>query len=499
MMKDYLKSMGLRCNFLLLGSALAAAFWLLDPLILVCVFKKPNYINELIFPDAHDLWMRALVSCLFIVFGGAVHLTISQRRQVEKALRESEKQYKTLFDNAGDAIFVHDMEGRFLDVNQVVCERYGYSREDMLSMTPADIDSPENSQLMPERLQQLKKTGRICFEVFHLGRNGKRLPTEATVRLVEYAGQPAALCIGRDISERKLADEVLRQAHADLERQVRLRTRELLSANEQLLELNRQISAFLSSASHELRTPLTSVLGFAKLVQRSFHRHFAPLAQGRAELAGRAEVIEDNLAIIAQEGERLTRLINDLLDLNKIEAGRMEWRDQDLDTRDLVGDAARRAEAGFRFKPGVRFVTALPGSLRRLRADRDRIMQVLVNLLDNAAKFTEQGEVTLSARDLPGNGLEISVTDTGPGVPAQDRQRIFEKFFQAGVPGPEGPKPKGTGLGLAICRQIVEHYGGTIRVEDNPNGAGASFAVQLPVPPRTQSGAAALDSPPGRT
>jgi diguanylate cyclase (GGDEF)-like protein/PAS domain S-box-containing protein len=138
---------------------------------------------------------------------------ITERRRAEEALKESQARYKTLFDSAGDAIFVHDMQGRFLDVNKVVCERYGYTREELLKMTPMDLDRPEDAGEIPARLKALKEKGFIRFEVLHYTRDGRLLPTEATVRLIDYMGEPAALCIGRDVSERKIAEEAVRKSH----------------------------------------------------------------------------------------------------------------------------------------------------------------------------------------------------------------------------------------------------------------------------------------------
>jgi PAS domain S-box-containing protein len=282
-----------------------------------------------------------------------------------------------------------------------------------------------------------------------------------------------------EILERQRVQLDLQRARDELERKVSMRTQELRGANERLQELDEQKSAFLSSASHELRTPLTSVLGFARLVERTFRRRFAPLAVDNPELSKQAEVVCSNLTIIAKEGERLTLLINDLLDLNKIEAGRMNWRDIVLDPRALVQDAASRCSARFLDKPKLRLSLDLPEFLPRIYADPDRILQVLANFLDNAVKFAKDGQVLLSARSPQEGWVELRVADSGPGVAQEERERIFEKFYQS-VLSPDCDKAAGTGLGLAICRQIVRHYGGDILVEQSPLG-GACFVARLPV------------------
>ncbi len=269
-----------------------------------------------------------------------------------------------------------------------------------------------------------------------------------------------------------------RRSHEELEQKVEARTAALQRANEQLLALDRLKSSFLSSASHELRTPLTSILGFAKLCAKTFARHFQPTAQTPG-LQRKANVILENLGIIEKEGERLTRLVNDLLDLNKIESGKMEWRDEDLDMTRLLADNVRSIQGLFSDKPQVSLETHIPGLLPTVRADADRISQVTLNLLNNAAKFTQQGHVRLTARTVFENWLEVRVEDTGQGVSKADLEHIFEKFYQTGQTNQDSDKPKGTGLGLAICRQIIEHYGGRVWAESAP-GAGSVFIFQLP-------------------
>jgi len=269
-----------------------------------------------------------------------------------------------------------------------------------------------------------------------------------------------------------------RRSHEELEQKVEERTLALTLANDKLLELDRLKSSFLSSASHELRTPLTSILGFAKLCSKTFARHFLPGAAS-SDLSRKADAIMENLGIIEKEGERLTRLVNDLLDLNKIESGKMEWRDEDLDMAGLLEENARSVQGLFAGKPGVTLETHIPKSLPTTRADADRIIQVTHNLLNNAAKFTESGHVRLIARTVFGNWLEVRVEDTGPGICKEDLEHIFEKFYQTGQRNQDSDKPKGTGLGLAICRQIIEHYGGRIWAESAP-GAGSVFIFQLP-------------------
>jgi len=283
----------------------------------------------------------------------------------------------------------------------------------------------------------------------------------------------------------------VRKFHQELEDKVKERTKELLQktkeleeANERLKELDRTKSAFLSSVSHELRTPLTSILGFAKLIYKDFTKFFAPLAGDDKKLKKKANRISDNLSIIVREGERLTRLINDVLDLAKIESGRIEWNDSLFNLKEVLEDAAKSVSGQFSEKPGVELKVDLPEKLPDIYADRDRLQQVFINLLNNAAKFTDKGHVRLWAVSKNGTVL-VGVEDTGCGIPKEDLGKVFDKFHQVIHGDTLKDKPKGTGLGLAICKQIVEHYNGKIWVESEL-GKGSTFFVELPVQRKTE-------------
>ncbi len=295
--------------------------------------------------------------------------------------------------------------------------------------------------------------------------------------------------MARDVTEQRRAQEDLARLTRRLEQTVVERTREysdkareLEEANVRLRGLDEMKSSFLSAVSHELRTPLTSLLGFAKLIQRDFSRSFLPLAGEDAELASRAGRIRDNLAIITEEGGRLTRLINDFLDLAKIESGRMAWHDRPMALDRVVERAVRATRSFFAERPAVELVLDLEPDLPQVLADPDRLEQVMINLLSNAAKFTAAGAVTVRGRALPGGLVRMEVADTGVGIDWKDLTRVFDKFHQARGADTMAEKPKGTGLGLAICREIVEHYGGRIWAEARPK-QGSTFIFQLPTVP----------------
>ena len=253
---------------------------------------------------------------------------------------------------------------------------------------------------------------------------------------------------------------------------------ELEAAKQHLQKQDELKSNILSSISHELRTPLTSIRGFTHLVEREFSRSFASLAGDDAGLAKKSVRIRENLGIILKESDRLTRLINDVLDLAKIEAGRVEWHDTSIQPGTLVRDAVSAAQGMFSQKPGVELKIDIQDELPPFVGDADRMLQVLINLLNNAAKFTDQGAVTVHAFLNPENLIQIDVRDSGIGFPPEEAEAIFDKFQQANHGDTLADRPKGTGLGLAIAREIVERHGGIIRAQSQP-GKGSVFTVIL--------------------
>ena len=240
-------------------------------------------------------------------------------------------------------------------------------------------------------------------------------------------------------------------------------TTELRAANERLKEVDRLKDDFVSTVTHELRTPLTTIRAFSEILRDN----------PGLDAAERQKF----LGIVIQESERLTRLINQVLDLAKLESGRAEWRVSRVDLESVIDESIAATGQLFRSRDVALEARLAPG-VPPVRADRDRLLQVLINLLSNAAKFAPSGKgrvvVVLAAAD----GLvRVSVADNGPGVRGEDQKMIFEKFRQAGDTMTE--KPKGTGLGLPISRQIIEHFGGRLRVQSAP-GQGATFVFELP-------------------
>ena len=243
----------------------------------------------------------------------------------------------------------------------------------------------------------------------------------------------------------------------------------LLDEASQVRALNRQLESldhlkddFMSSVTHELRTPLTSIRAFAELM--------------RDDPAMDSDQRQQFLALIVTEAERLSRLVNQVLDMAKIESGQGDWRNDAIDLRELIGHAVLTTAETFRER-GVRVEVVQSDSVPTLHADRDRLLQVLLNLLSNAAKFVplQHGQVQVTLRS-DARAATIEVRDNGPGIPPEQQQLVFEKFRQGGA---VNNRPQGTGLGLPISRQIVEHFGGRMWLRSEP-GQGACFGFDLP-------------------
>ncbi|MFG1480140.1 ATP-binding protein [Xanthobacter sp. V4C-4] len=302
----------------------------------------------------------------------------------------------------------------------------------------------------------------------------------ADARLVDRVERALAGAVG-SASARVLVASVVDEEPLDLDdvlrildeasqlriyaRKLETASAELKAANAQLKTLDQLKDDFVSSVTHELRTPLTSIRAFSELM----------LDAPDMDEAQR----EEFLRIIIAESERLGRLVNQVLDLAKIESGLADWHTEDVDLRRLVADAIKATSELFRAR-GARVEAHLPASAPTVRADADRLTQVLMNLLSNAAKFVPaaHGQVDVTLRQAD-DGLVVEVKDNGPGVPRAEQGTIFEKFRQG---GDALSRPQGTGLGLPISRQIVDHFGGSMWLVSEPGG-GATFAFRLPLQP----------------
>ncbi|HSL75751.1 MAG TPA: ATP-binding protein [Candidatus Limnocylindrales bacterium] len=283
----------------------------------------------------------------------------------------------------------------------------------------------------------------------------------------------------------------LEEQKAVLEERVLERTADLVEARQAAEAATEAKSRFLSNVSHELRTPLTSVVGFSRLISKRLSDVVFP-AMGasddpRVDRAMRQ--VTENLAIIVEEGERLTTLINETLDLAKIEAGRVDWRSEPVDIHEVIDRATAATASLLRPDSGPTLRVEVEPDLPTITGDRDRLLQVVINLISNAVKFTPEGSITIVAwHEVESGWVQVAVSDTGRGIADADQEKVFEPFTQA--TDSTGLYPHGTGLGLPICREIIEHHGGRLWLQSRL-GAGSTFQFTLPIERGASGGRAA--------
>lgn len=386
-----------------------------------------------------------------------------ERDAMFQALSESEFRYRDLFNNAPLGIYQTTRDGRFINANGELARLYGYPspKELMQAVTSTPeqlyVDSNDRRRL----LEMLDENGRVDnFECRVRRKDGSIIWTSRNVRAVCDTAGHCQYNEGfiRDITSRIHSEQAMREARDQAEAASRMKTR------------------FLSLVSHETLTPLTSILGFAGLIRKKLESAVFPKipSPDAATQKAQATVIE-NARVIAFEGERLIAIIKNVLTLADLESGRVAWDMAPCSASRLVEEAAAQAAPLFQAK-GLEFRQETEGDAPRVVCDRDRIVDALMRLLSNAAKFTGQGTVTLGASAEDG-GLALWVADTGPGVAVENPESLFGAFDQAGDALTD--KPSGVGLGLAIAKGIVERHGGSVRVKSVP-GQGSVFTLLLP-------------------
>jgi PAS domain S-box-containing protein len=379
---------------------------------------------------------------------------ITDLKRAEEALRASEQRFRLLTEQAPDAIFLADLDGRYTAVNTSACRMLGYEREELVGKQNTDLVPAEEVPLLVERREALLRGEAVPVAEYRLRRkDGVFLPVEFSSCLLPDGRW---LGIGRDISERKRQEAELRRAKEAAE------------------AANRAKSEFLANVSHEIRTPMNAILGMTELTLDT------PLAEEQQKY----------LTTVKSSAEALLNVINDLLDFSKIEAGKLELDSADFSLRSLLNETLR-ALALRAHRKGLELVCQIrPGVPDALMGDAGRLRQVLLNLVGNAIKFTEEGEVVVrvsvsddKVTEEPADSsvtlspchlvtLSFEVSDTGIGIPADKQHRIFQAFEQ--VDTSMTRRYEGTGLGLSIASRLVDLMGGRITVESEPD-QGSTF------------------------
>jgi len=396
------------------------------------------------------------------VLSNAPSPDITEHKRAEEALRESEERYHDLLENANDLIQSVAPDGHFLYVNRAWCKTLGYTQKEISRLSLFDIIHPDSQAHCREVFQHLisgESVDRI--EASFVAKDGKKIIVEGSANCRFVDGKPVATrAIFRDITERKRAEEELQKKNERLMAQ----QQELMEKSRELEEATQAKSEFLAHMSHELRTPLNVILGFSELM--------------RDEVSGKINEEQGQcLNDIYNNGQQLLNLINDVLDLSKVEAQKLELKPKKLNLADVIKDVAQTMKPMLDDNRHMLEVSIEEG-LPQVTADKKRLRQILLNLLSNAIKFTPAaGKLGIEvSRD--GDWCQVSVIDNGIGIKKEDQKRIFEPFCQLGNPLTEGME--GTGLGLTLVKQIIQEYGGRIWVESE-YGKGSRFTFTLPL------------------
>ncbi len=367
-------------------------------------------------------------------------------------LRNSEARSRAILETAADAIITIDARGSIQSFNPAAEKMFGYRADEIRGqnvnrLMPAPFHEEHDGYLDRYLRTGQKKVIGIGREVIGKRRDGTMLPIELAVSEIQQDDQRMCTGIVRDISERKQAEDQLLEANAAAE------------------AANQAKSEFLANMSHELRTPLNAIIGFSEGLLERTHKH--PLNDHQ----------KDRLTKIHQSGGHLLSLINDILDLAKVESGKREVHLTKFEIEPLADEVAAVAEGLLKNKQHVEFRVQCSQPMPPVESDRDMVKQILINLLSNAIKFTEVGTVIIQFLVEPDRVL-VSVEDTGTGIPESDLPKVFDKFHQ--VDQAYRPSQAGTGLGLSICKSFAELLGATLNVR-SVEGEGSTFTLSLPL------------------
>jgi PAS domain S-box-containing protein len=390
--------------------------------------------------------------------------------QAGAARQESslESRYRELLHAAPDAILEVNQEGQITLLNEAVERMFGYSRSELLG---SSVD-----QLVPTAMRGGHAQHRAAYsdrpksrpmgtglELQGQRKDGSLFPVEISLSPNWIEGSLHVIASVRDITERKAVEDRIRTLREQYTAELTLKNEQLEARNREVERANRLKNEFLASMSHELRTPLHTIIGFSELLGEQLE---GPLGEKQQRFVGH----------ILQDARHLLELINEILDISKIESGRLELKREPFEFSQCVEEVL----AGIRHQAATKNIT-LENKNRfhdSLYADRLRVKEMLYNLLSNAVKFTPEGGRVWIEAFREGETLHVSVCDTGIGIAEKEHPSIFEKFYQV------GDAREGTGLGLPITKHLVELHGGTINVESRP-GQGSSFRLTFPLHPAT--------------
>lgn len=391
---------------------------------------------------------------------------VSSRRAAKNAER-----FRELLEAAPDAIIEVDADGCIALLNRVTEQLFGYRREELLGR-PVEVLIP--TEIRSRHVEYRKQYWRnpstrpmgTGLQLEGQRKDGSRFPVEISLSPVKFEEGFRVSAIIRDVSDRRLAEQQLRVVQARYTEDLAAKNRELEARNQEVERANSLKSEFLSGMSHELRTPLHTIIGFTELLAEQIE---GPLNEKQRRFVSH----------ILRDSQHLLALINDVLDLSKIESGRLHLQKQLF----VLNDALEETLSSIRPRADVKSIrieTAVDQVPGEMFADRLRVKQILYNLLSNAVKFTPAGGLIRIEATTEDEFVEISVVDNGVGIPADEQDAVFDKFYQVGRRQAGGQE--GTGLGLAITRQLVHEHGGAMALKSDV-GKGSRFTFTLPLRP----------------
>jgi len=432
-------------QMVLIGIGLAAFYTIFDSILYIFLSYNVDFLRRLFGPEISVIWTRLTILALLLLLGSHAQFTINQRKAAEGALRESEEKYRSIIETTEDGYYEVDTNGKLLFFNDALCNILGYTAEEILGKDSRIPLDPDSNRKVVHTFKKVFKTGQPVKSIDWglICKDGTRLIVESSVSLLkDNQGQSVGFSgFLRDVTERKQA-EVLQQAKLSAE------------------AASRAKSEFLAKMSHEIRTPLNSIIGMVELM---LDTDLEPQQH-------------EDLDVVLSAAHALLSIINNVLDFSKIEAEKLDLEESNFDPREILEESLRIMAMRCHSK-GLELICRIARDVpKKFFGDPARFRQVLLNLVDNAYKFTDFGEVVvkmdLDRRDETGGFLHVSVTDTGPGIAKDKQATIFKAFEQADAA--TSLRYGGAGLGLAVSDQLVRLMGGEMWV-DSDTGKGCVF------------------------
>ncbi|WP_440951975.1 PAS domain S-box protein [Methanococcoides sp. FTZ1] len=372
---------------------------------------------------------------------------ITDRKKAEVALKESEKKYSKIVENGNDGIVIIQ-DGLIKYANSKAAEITGRTKEEIIGKSSLEFVAKESRKWIQQREKERFEYGKVFpdkFELYGICKDGSKVPIEYSSSLIEYEGRPAAMSIVRDITERKINEK-------------------LFIEKTKVEATSRAKSEFISTMSHEMRTPLTIIIGYADLL---YLQNFGELNQKQKNYVG----------TILESAKHLLALINDTLDLSKIEASKMELNIEEVSINDVIDDV-RTTLMPLTSSKNIDILANVNTDIATIKVDKMKFKQILYNFVSNALKFTpEKGTITIETRPVS-NMIQIDVIDTGIGISEENMKELFQPFQQ--VNNHETREQRGTGLGLTLVKKFVEMHGGEVWVQSEV-GKGSTFGFTMPI------------------